>query len=103
MVSNAFKFTPANGRIILRLKAVGEDVEIEVEDSGEGIPEDQLNRIFERFYQVEGGSKRRHKGTGLGLTLVKEIVEAHRGTVSVRSEVGKGTIFTILIPGFWPD
>ncbi|MCB8925309.1 MAG: GAF domain-containing sensor histidine kinase [Ardenticatenaceae bacterium] len=103
LVSNAFKFTPANGRIILRLKAVGEDVEIEVEDSGEGIPEDQLNRIFERFYQVEGGSKRRHKGTGLGLTLVKEIVEAHRGTVSVRSEVGKGTIFTILIPGFWPD
>ncbi|GJM40291.1 MAG: hypothetical protein DHS20C20_05730 [Ardenticatenaceae bacterium] len=100
LVSNAFKFTPSGGRIILRLKARGQDVQIEVEDSGEGIPEDKLDRIFERFYQVEGGSKRRHKGTGLGLTLVREIVEAHRGTVSVRSEVDKGTIFTINIPGF---
>jgi signal transduction histidine kinase len=75
---------------------------IEVADSGEGIPEDQLGRIFERFYQVEGGSKRRHKGTGLGLTLVKEIVEAHRGTVGVSSQVGQGTTFTITIPGFMP-
>ncbi|MFZ1396297.1 MAG: ATP-binding protein, partial [Candidatus Promineifilaceae bacterium] len=89
--------------ITLRLKALGDDVQIEVEDSGEGIPQDKVDRIFERFYQVEGGSKRRHKGTGLGLTLVKEIVEAHRGTVSVRSQLGQGTIFTILIPGFWPE
>lgn len=102
LFSNAFKFTPAGGHIILRLKGIGEDVQIEVEDNGEGIPEDQLGRIFERFYQVEGGSARRHKGTGLGLTLVKEIVEAHRGTVSVRSQLGQGTTFTILIPGFLP-
>lgn len=102
LVSNAFKYTPAGGRIILRLKAAGEDVIIEVADSGEGIPEDQLGRVFERFYQVEGGSKRRHKGTGLGLTLVKEIVEAHRGTVGVSSQVGQGTTFTITIPGFMP-
>lgn len=102
LVSNAFKFTPAGGSIILRLKAVGEDVMIEVADSGEGIPEDQLGRIFERFYQVEGGSRRRHKGTGLGLALVKEIVEAHRGTVAVASQVGQGTTFTITIPGFRP-
>jgi signal transduction histidine kinase len=102
LVSNAFKFTPAGGRIILRLKAAGEDVHIEVEDSGEGIPEEKLGRIFERFYQVDGGSKRKHKGTGLGLALVKEIVEAHRGTVNVRSQLGKGTTFIILIPGFLP-
>ncbi|MBK8905769.1 MAG: GAF domain-containing sensor histidine kinase [Anaerolineaceae bacterium] len=102
LVSNAFKFTPSGGRITLRLKAVGEDVHIEVEDTGEGIPEDKVGRIFERFYQVESGSKRRHKGTGLGLTLVKEIVEAHRGTVSVRSKPGEGTTFTIHIPGFIP-
>lgn len=102
LVSNAFKFTPAGGSIILRLKAVGEDVMIEVADSGEGIPESQLGRIFERFYQVEGGSKRRHKGTGLGLALVKEIVEAHRGTVTVASQVGQGTTFTITIPGYMP-
>jgi signal transduction histidine kinase len=102
LVSNAFKFTPAGGTITLRLQATGENVHIQVADSGEGIPEDKVGRIFERFYQVEGGSKRRHKGTGLGLTLVKEIVEAHRGTVSVRSQLGEGTAFTILIPGFWP-
>lgn len=103
LVSNAFKFTPAGGSITLRLKAVGEDLHIEVADSGEGIPEDKLERIFERFYQVESGSARRHKGTGLGLTLVKEIVEAHRGTIMVKSKLGKGTTFTILIPGFFPE
>lgn len=102
LVSNAFKFTPAGGRIILRLTTDGETVQIEVEDSGEGIPEDKLGRIFERFYQVEGGSTRRHKGTGLGLTLVKEIIEAHRGTIGVSSQVGQGTRFTIHIPGFIP-
>ncbi|WP_420630438.1 ATP-binding protein [Candidatus Leptofilum sp.] len=100
LVSNAFKFTPAGGYIILRLKANRQNVQIEVEDSGEGIPEDRLERIFERFYQVEGGANRRHKGTGLGLTLVKEIVEAHRGTVRVQSQFGEGTTFTIVIPGF---
>jgi signal transduction histidine kinase len=103
LVSNAFKYTPAGGTIILRLRAEREDVHIEVADSGEGIPEDKIGRVFERFYQVEGGSTRRHKGTGLGLTLVKEIVEAHRGTVTVKSESGKGTTFTILIPGFFPE
>ncbi|MEZ4590830.1 MAG: ATP-binding protein [Chloroflexota bacterium] len=103
LVSNAFKFTPPGGQITLRLKAIGQDVQIEVEDNGEGIPEDKVDRIFERFYQVEGGAKRRHKGTGLGLTLVKEIIEAHRGTVSVRSQPGLGTTFTIFIPGYWPE
>lgn len=103
LVSNAFKFTPPGGTITLRLGAAGEDVHIEVTDSGEGIPEDKIGRIFERFYQVEGGSARRHKGTGLGLALVKEIVEAHRGTVTVKSKLGQGTTFTILIPGFVPE
>ncbi|MCP4419393.1 MAG: GAF domain-containing protein [Chloroflexi bacterium] len=100
LVSNAFKFTPAGGKITLRLKAVGEDVCFEVADNGEGIAEDKLGRIFERFYQIVGGSKRRHKGTGLGLSLVKEIVEAHRGTVKVESQLGIGTTFTITIPGY---
>ena len=103
LVSNAFKFTPPGGTITLRSGAEGENIRIEVEDSGTGIPEEQLGRIFERFYQVEGGSKRPHKGTGLGLTLVKEIVEAHRGTVSVQSEPDVGTTFTIRIPGFFPE
>jgi signal transduction histidine kinase len=103
LVSNAFKFTPTGGKITLRLRAEGEDVHIEVADSGEGIPEEKIGRIFERFYQVEGGSTRRHKGTGLGLSLVKEIVEAHRGSVTATSELGQGTTFTILVPGFFPE
>ena len=102
LVSNAFKFTPAGGNITLRLTADGDAIQIEVADSGEGIPEAHLGHIFERFYQVEVGSKRRHKGTGLGLALVKEIVEAHRGTVAVRSKLGEGTTFTISIPGYFP-
>lgn len=103
LVSNAFKFTPPGGSITLRLYAKEKDVSIEVEDNGTGIPEEQLSRIFERFYQVESGSKRPHKGTGLGLALVKEIVEAHRGTVSVASKPDIGTTFTIRIPGFFPE
>lgn len=102
LISNAFKFTPAEGSITLRLQAVGQDVCIEVTDSGEGIADAQLGRIFERFYQAESGSKRRHKGTGLGLSLVKEIVEAHRGTIEVKSQLGVGTTFTIIIPGYFP-
>jgi signal transduction histidine kinase len=103
LISNAFKFTPAGGTITLRLKAMGDSVCIEVADSGEGIPEDKLERIFERFYQIVAGSRRQHKGTGLGLSLVKEIVEAHRGTIEVRSQVGVGTTFTIIIPGYIPQ
>jgi signal transduction histidine kinase len=102
LFSNAFKFTPAGGSITLRLNAVEETICIEVADSGEGIAKDQLGRIFERFYQTDG-SKRRHQGTGLGLSLVKEIVEAHRGTIKVKSEVGVGTTFTIMIPGYIPE
>lgn len=103
LLANALKFTQPGGSITLRLKAKGEEVHIEVEDDGEGIPEDKLGRIFERFYQVESGSARRHKGTGLGLTLVKEIVEAHRGTISVRSTLGQGTTFIMHIPGYFPS
>lgn len=103
LVSNAFKFTPKGGVVMIRVWTEADDLVIEVEDSGEGIPEDQLRRIFERFYQVDGSTKRRHGGTGLGLSLVKEIIEAHRGHVSVQSEVGKGTTFTLTIPGYWPN
>ena len=103
LVSNAFKFTPKEGSVTIRVWAEVNDLIIEVADSGEGIPEDQLKRIFERFYQVDGSTKRKHGGTGLGLALVKEIIEAHRGYVSVQSEVGVGTTFNLTIPGYWPE
>lgn len=99
LLSNAFKYTPAGGRVTLRMWAEGMDVFAEVEDTGPGIAQSHLHRIFERFYQITDGTTPRKKGTGLGLALVKEIVEAHRGRVSVRSTLNKGTTFTISLPG----
>ncbi|HFE66989.1 MAG TPA: HAMP domain-containing histidine kinase, partial [Chloroflexi bacterium] len=102
LLSNAFKFTPAGGSVTIRMWAEGDDVIIEVTDTGSGIPAENLKHIFERFYQVEEKGRRR-PGTGLGLALVKEIVEAHRGHVSVSSNIGQGTTFEITLPAAGPD
>ncbi len=98
LISNALKFTPAGGHITLRLEAEPENVIIAVEDTGIGIPQDQIYLIFKRFYQVDGSSSRRYGGTGLGLALVKSIVETHGGAIDVQSEVDAGTTFTIRLP-----
>ncbi|HDQ72125.1 MAG TPA: PAS domain S-box protein [Chloroflexi bacterium] len=98
LLGNAIKFTPAGGRITVCLERDGENALLEVADSGMGIPEDQLERIFNRFYQVDGSLRRRHGGTGLGLALVKEIVAAHGGRVSVTSQVGEGSVFRVCLP-----
>lgn len=98
LVSNAFKFTPPEGTVTLRLWPEENQVVLEVSDTGMGIPEEQLGRIFERFYQVNNHSKRQHGGTGLGLALVKEIAQSHRGDVSVTSEVGVGATFRVVLP-----
>jgi GAF domain-containing protein len=98
LIGNALKFTPKGGKITVRLKDMGDTVLIQVSDTGIGIPADKLERVFERFYQVDGSSRRRYGGTGLGLSLVKEITEAHHGTVSVESEENKGTTFSIKLP-----
>jgi len=98
LIGNAVKFTPAGGTIAVRLRQEGKQVILEVSDTGVGIPPDQLERIFERFYQVDGSARRRYGGVGLGLALVKEIVEAYGGNVTVESQVGEGTTFTVSLP-----
>lgn len=99
LLSNAFKFSdPKEAQVWIRLCARGEQVSLEVEDNGIGIPQENLDRIFDRFMQVEGGATRRFEGTGIGLALVKEVVTLHGGTIAVESEPGRGSTFTITLP-----
>ncbi|MCS7281910.1 MAG: GAF domain-containing protein [Anaerolineae bacterium] len=95
LVENAIKFSPGGGRVWIRAWSDESWVYLAVEDEGVGIPPEHLDRIFERFYQVDGSTTRRFGGLGIGLALVWEIMEAHRGHVSVESQVGKGSKFVL--------
>lgn len=97
LLSNAFKYTPSNGSISLFVKLEKEQVIIEVEDSGLGIPADSLSNVFERFYQVEYRISGMSLGTGIGLALAKEIVLQHKGEISVRSILNKGSVFRVAL------
>jgi len=97
LVENAIKFTD-KGFIHLAAKALDDSIEITVSDSGVGIPKEALPKMFNKFYQADPSAKRKYGGTGLGLYICKGIIEAHNGTITVESEVGKGTTFTIRIP-----
>jgi two-component system phosphate regulon sensor histidine kinase PhoR len=99
LLANACKFTPSGGNVRVGVRPDVEGVRVEVTDTGIGIPPDKLNRVFERFYQVDGTARRRYGGVGLGLALVKEIVEAHQGRVGVSSEPGQGTTIWFWLPG----
>ncbi|TAK10889.1 MAG: GAF domain-containing protein [Anaerolineae bacterium] len=98
LLGNALKFTPVRGTIAVRLFRQDNEIVLEVSDTGSGIPESELDRIFERFYQIDGSSTRKHGGTGLGLALVKEICEKHSGTVTVQSRLNFGTTFRVALP-----
>lgn len=98
IVSNAMKYTGEGGRIELSLRDAGKNVEIAVSDNGVGIPKDDLPRLFERFYRVEKARNSDKGGTGLGLAIAKEFAAAHGGDITVESEVGVGTTFTIILP-----
>jgi PAS domain S-box-containing protein len=99
LLSNAVKFTPAGGRVEVRMGSAGEQVELVVRDTGQGIPADALPHIFDRFRQADSTTTRRHGGLGLGLALVKHVVELHGGTVSAASPgPGQGATFTVLLP-----
>ncbi len=114
LLSNAFKFTPEGGRVEVQLSSSPVDAtanlregvsgggggwfELSVSDTGIGIPPDQLDKVFDRFFQVDASQTREHEGSGIGLALVKELVDLHHGTIQVHSEVGRGTSFTVRLP-----
>jgi signal transduction histidine kinase/DNA-binding response OmpR family regulator/ligand-binding sensor domain-containing protein len=99
LLSNALKFTPAGGTIKVGLKTSENNfVEITVKDSGKGIPPDRISKIFDRFYQVDNSATREHEGSGIGLALAKELIELHKGSISVTSVEGEGTEFRIKLP-----
>ncbi|MDY3552331.1 ATP-binding protein [Gemmata sp. JC717] len=98
LVDNAIKYTPNGGRITVRWGATADTVSFEVEDTGVGIPEGDVNRVFERFYRVDRARGRAEGSTGLGLSIVKHLVQAMRGQVRVNSKLGKGTTFRVTLP-----
>jgi signal transduction histidine kinase len=99
LASNAVKFTPAGGAITVTAQVVQpESLAIHVTDTGIGIPEEHLHRVFDVFYQVDGSSTREYGGAGLGLAIVKSFAEAHGGEVRVRSEPGRGSTFSLHLP-----
>ena len=106
ILSNAFKFTPEGGEVVVSVESTsfpplvkgelkGGFIEISISDTGIGIPEDRIDKVFDRFYQVDSGHTRENEGTGIGLALTKELVELHRGEISVESKEGEGSTFTI--------
>jgi signal transduction histidine kinase len=99
LLSNAVKFSPRGGPVTINIARVGDDgVRIDVTDEGIGIPTDELQRIFDEFYQTEEGRRARKGGTGLGLSLTRNFVELHRGRIDVKSTPGKGSTFTLVLP-----
>lgn len=108
LLSNAFKFTPKGGEIFMRISIIstpesslplyGESVQIDISDTGVGIPENELPHIFERFRQANGSSSRHFGGTGIGLALVKEYTKILGGTITLRSKPDKGSVFSVSLP-----
>ena len=98
LLSNAVKFSPEGGTIQIRAEASGTKVSFEVQDDGPGIPQDQLEEVFERFHQVDTSSSRQQEGTGLGLALARELAQLHGGTLAVRSRLGEGSTFRVELP-----
>ena len=98
LLDNALRYTPFGGTVTIRLQTVGQDVTVAVEDTGHGIEPENIPHLFERFYRTDWARAKDSAGTGLGLPIVKEIMEAHGGSISVTSEVNKGSVFTLRLP-----
>lgn len=98
LLDNAIKYNRPSGRVILRASVADRQLKVEVEDTGIGIPSEDLPRIFERFYRVDKARSRETGGTGLGLSIVKHVAEAHGGSVQVESQLNHGSLFTLILP-----
>jgi len=98
LLDNAIKYTPEGGVILVRLSGSTEVAHLEVQDSGIGIPEEDRERIFERFYRVDKARSRALGGTGLGLSIVKHFVHAMNGGIRVESHIGRGSRFVVTLP-----
>ncbi|ALC90077.1 histidine kinase [Bacillus sp. FJAT-18017] len=98
LIDNAIRHTPKDGTVKVTVKSDEKGVEVEVADSGSGIPEEDLPFIFERFYKADKARTRGRAGTGLGLAIAKNIIDAHKGHISVKSKLGQGTTFSFFIP-----
>ena len=103
LVDNGVKFTPPGGRVVIAAEASEHRVTIIVRDTGIGIPQNRLEDIFEPFRQLDGSSTRRAGGTGLGLALVRRIVDAHGASIEVSSQVGRGSLFSMAFARFAPN
>lgn len=98
LLANASNYTPAGGHITVEVERQANEWTCKVADTGIGIPQEDLSRVFERFYRVDKARARDSGGTGLGLAIVKHLVEAHRGKIEVESQLGEGTVFTLTFP-----
>ncbi len=98
LLDNAVKFTMEGGRLSIRARNEGENVHLTVSDTGIGIPEDIIPKLFTRFYQLDASTARKYGGAGLGLYISKNIIDAFRGKIWIESEVGKGTTVHVLLP-----
>jgi signal transduction histidine kinase len=98
LVINAINYTEAKGQVILNLNQKNDQAIIKIIDTGIGIPETEQNLIFNRFYRVNKARSRSQGGSGLGLSIAKAIAQSHQGKIEVKSELGKGSIFTLILP-----
>ncbi len=98
LVSNAIRYNRPHGKVIISIKENTDYIAVEVQDTGIGIAKEHLPFIFDQFFQVKRGEDKKMKGTGLGLSIAKKIVDAHNGSIQVKSELSKGSTFTVLLP-----
>ena len=98
LLANAIKFSPRESTVTVSIHDIGHSLQVDVSDEGIGIQEEEFPKIWRRFYQVDGSTTRSYNGLGLGLTIVKQVVDKHSGHVSVTSEPGSGSVFTFTLP-----